>query len=662
GSYISLFNFQLLKFVCVPEPVISEMASRILRSYVECSCSGRSSICSSAVSRNNFSRRPVLPQTVAPVSRLVSTPQRPLSDPSLQPPLWRKVAQRPQQHRNVAQEIGETSGEFSEDYVNVDELNEQWEIPGAIEFGTGQGDLPTVLLTHPQTGMQLVIYLYGATIAQWLKSDGTATFYDGPDELYVPGLPLRTGVSLHFPQHREGLLPEHGFADRMMWEVVGAGFDCPEMLEQLEEYLEMLQAHGVVSEEMLLAAKEGGEAAEAVRAALTNEPPPSHMVDSDLSPCITLRLRSTEDTLSLWPHRFELLYKITLMTQDVTEEDIRDIRISQGMDPEEHSDDDEDGDEDEGEDDAGEGEDEDVLVVSGRTLTEDAAGGNDESADGKSQASSAATRRRGRPRKQDAAAGGLGPDTNEEDDGAEEEEEDAEEGYDEDDMGEAEPDTVRQEPYQPAVQIKQEFWVRNLDEPGSPPMRFNLASLARFVTLQQPLCSDWVKVLGLGGSQVFDYTSDPRYPALSLNEEDYLHYRGQPIDITYIGAAEATVYLCPGNRTHFEFIQRNGFRDMFVQQPALADEPDFDRVATLGTGYIASTKKLEAGGEWFAESIIRFHERYWRPPIFGDDSVPPLPPISQELLAEGDADEGEGGDAYDGLPGDPLDTAPDQEE
>lgn len=74
---------------------------------------------------------------------------------------------------------------------NVDELNELWGIPGAIEFGTGQGDLPTVLLTHPQTGMQLVVYLYGATIAQWLKSDGTATFYDGPDELYDGGLPLR---------------------------------------------------------------------------------------------------------------------------------------------------------------------------------------------------------------------------------------------------------------------------------------------------------------------------------------------------------------------------------------------------------------------------------------------------------------------------------------
>lgn len=41
-----------------------------------------------------------------------------------------------------------------------------------VEFGEGQGGLPTVLLTHPQTNQKLVVYLYGATIAQWLKTDG----------------------------------------------------------------------------------------------------------------------------------------------------------------------------------------------------------------------------------------------------------------------------------------------------------------------------------------------------------------------------------------------------------------------------------------------------------------------------------------------------------
>lgn len=40
--------------------------------------------------------------------------------------------------------------------------------------------------------------------------------------LPLPRGACRTGVSVHFPQHRDGLLPQHGFADRMVWEVIGA--------------------------------------------------------------------------------------------------------------------------------------------------------------------------------------------------------------------------------------------------------------------------------------------------------------------------------------------------------------------------------------------------------------------------------------------------------
>lgn len=41
-----------------------------------------------------------------------------------------------------------------------------------------------------------------------------------------------------------------------------------------------------------------------------------------------------------------------------------------------------------------------------------------------------------------------------------------------------------------------------------------------------PQNSAWIKVLGLGGSQVFDYTADPRYPRMYVNEEDFTHFEG----------------------------------------------------------------------------------------------------------------------------------------
>ncbi len=42
-----------------------------------------------------------------------------------------------------------------------------------------------------------------------------------------------------------------------------------------------------------------------------------------------------------------------------------------------------------------------------------------------------------------------------------------------------------------------------------------------------------------------------------------------------------------------------------------------------------------------AESVIRFHNRYFTPPVFGDDSMPPLPAIPMDQLVEGMGGDGE---------------------
>ncbi|PNW83538.1 hypothetical protein CHLRE_05g234651v5 [Chlamydomonas reinhardtii] len=599
------------------------------------------------------------------ITRVVSAGQRGLSS-ALQPPVATPQAGQPRSTQlQAVKERTKAPKALTVADVDLEKLNEDWGIPGVVEFGEGQGGLPTVLLTHPQTNQKLVVYLYGATIAQWLKTDGTATFFDGPDLLYAEGVPLRTGVSVHFPQHRDGLLPQHGFADRMVWEVIGAGVDSPEVAEQLDGYLNHLQESGLISQEMLDAAAEGGEGSEAaaeLQAALAQELEGAniapHML-GDAAPFVMLRLRDTPATRKMWPHRFELCYKITLQTQEeATDADMRDVRASLGMAPGGLA----------PEQDAAlaqaaleaavmkrraeleaEGQAaEDALAnaASGRDRRADEAGEDEEAEGAEDQApSDAAGKRRGRPRKTAEPAAAAAKD-GEVVDGDEDDDEDV--SYAPVPLGE--PGAVGPEPYSPPVQIKQQFWLRNRDKRGSEALRFQLASNARFVTAQQPDCSDWIKVLGLGGSQVIDYTADPRYPELDLFEQDYLHYRGQPEDKTFVGAADATLYLCPGNRTHFEFIQKGGFKDMFVEQPEYDDEqPETGRLACIGTGYVASMKKLAPGKVWYAESAIRFHNRYWTPPIFGDDTMPPLPPIPTELL-EG---EGEEGDAFDDIPGGP---------
>lgn len=56
-----------------------------------------------------------------------------------------------------------------------------------------------------------------------------------------------------------------------------------------------------------------------------------------------------------------------------------------------------------------------------------------------------------------------------------------------------------------------------------------------------PLCSSFLQVRGLGGSNTIDYSEDERRPTLGFCEEDYIRFMGQRIDATFINAAKADV-------------------------------------------------------------------------------------------------------------------------
>lgn len=505
-------------------------------------------------------------------------------------------------------------------------LTQAWGIPGVISFAEGLGGLPIVHMHHPQTGQQVVVYLHGATIAQWLKHDGTATFYDGPNHMYAPGAPLRTGVSVHFPQHREGQLPENGFADRMQWSVVGAGIDNAEVVRELQQRAtvqkkaantralrERLRAKGLAP-----AAEEAADGDEAGAASAQALDIP---VESDAAPYIMLRLSDNEYTRSIYPHHFNLIYKITLQVRDdpLTAAEWEEVEAwtNQENGVAEVEDYDEELDEGAGDEGAEELAEEPEAVDAPGTSSDEA-----EAADGEQK-----TKRKRRTKAEIALA---------ETSAAE-----ADAGTaSSDDEEQREPDAVlRNGPPAPAVQIKQQFWVQNADESSDgAPMLFQLGSLARFKTMDQRRCPEWVKILGLGGSRTFEYTADPRYPQLGLFAQDYLNFAGEPVDTTFVDTLGSTVYFSPGNRTHFEFILREGFRDMFVSHPGAEVDPHYRRAAAIGTGYVANSQALGPGGIWHAESVIRFHSRYWRAPIFGDDTMPPLPSPSRRLLEASEED------------------------
>lgn len=104
--------------------------------------------------------------------------------------------------------------------------------------------------------------LSGACITSWKRFDGREAFLVRPDATFKEGEKINSGLTLAFPQYDNGGLPFDGFAGNLMWDVVHTEVTGP----------------------------------------LSEDPAPS----------ITLRCSDTEYTREMWPHKFEMFYKVTL--------------------------------------------------------------------------------------------------------------------------------------------------------------------------------------------------------------------------------------------------------------------------------------------------------------------------------------------------------------
>jgi glucose-6-phosphate 1-epimerase len=118
---------------------------------------------------------------------------------------------------------------------------------------TGTGDLPKLVLATAD-GARAEIYLYGAHVTSWTPAGGGEALFLSPKAFFSPGLSIRGGVPIIFPQFGGlGPLPAHGFARNVTWELSDAA--------------------------------------------------PDHAV---------LRLRESESGLKMWPHKFELEYTVRI--------------------------------------------------------------------------------------------------------------------------------------------------------------------------------------------------------------------------------------------------------------------------------------------------------------------------------------------------------------
>lgn len=80
--------------------------------------------------------------------------------------------------------------------------------------------MSTIELTAPD-GARATLSLQGGHLLSWQPAGAPEQLYLSPRSEFVPGRAIRGGVPVCFPQFAErGLLPKHGFARTLPWELV----------------------------------------------------------------------------------------------------------------------------------------------------------------------------------------------------------------------------------------------------------------------------------------------------------------------------------------------------------------------------------------------------------------------------------------------------------
>lgn len=167
--------------------------------------------------------------------------------------------------------------------MSIEQLNEQFGIADIVKFEAGQGDLPCIQVTSKLAAA--TIYLHGAHVTQFQPADQEPVLFMNSKSWFEDGKPIRGGVPICYPwfggHPTDETLPAHGIVRLIQWDVES-----------------VTQNGGIV--------------------------------------LITLKTQSDEETLELWPFKFELRHIIAVgsnlsMTLQTTNTDDKDLNITQAL-------------------------------------------------------------------------------------------------------------------------------------------------------------------------------------------------------------------------------------------------------------------------------------------------------------------------------------------
>ncbi|XP_057951737.1 putative glucose-6-phosphate 1-epimerase isoform X4 [Malania oleifera] len=133
-----------------------------------------------------------------------------------------------------------------------------------VRVTEGVGKLPKVVLTSAH-GSEAEIYLFGGCITSWKLSNGNDLLFVRPDAVFNGQKPISGGIPHCFPQFGPGPMQQHGFSRNMNWSIIDS--------ENVEG-----------------------------------------------NPVVTLELKDSPYSRSMWDYSFQALYKVTLQMKNLSTE------------------------------------------------------------------------------------------------------------------------------------------------------------------------------------------------------------------------------------------------------------------------------------------------------------------------------------------------------
>lgn len=173
---------------------------------------------------------------------------------------------------------------------------------------------------------------------------------------------------------------------------------------------------------------------------------------------------------------------------------------------------------------------------------------------------------------------------------------------------------------------------------GDDELAFTAGLLTHLATLDIEDNKKFVKILGLYGKYVLDYSNDPMRPKLDVERDDFVFFNpksGHNMDKLYVDCdSKGQVLFCPGSQSYLDIRHvDDGFRDIEVMNPA-ATAPDVARQCVcVASARRSRPVRLRPGELWKGEVKFMAHGEYWPlPPCEKEDpSTIPMPP-KEEIL------------------------------